>query len=574
MSSPNEPYKNLSFTTLSSLEFEALNSLDESIRYHETNVVDENVQSCKELKRNDEKLGNNDVMLQEPSNQATAIRLPGKLNAGFILFDGAEIKYISNDSTDTETLSKPPEQLNTDGSFRSKSPECSSNISDEPAYLNLSSADLVIRESFKGTNSRISLTPYKRLPTYVHFSTPQKFYFLSIGAATVLAVNAFYMNIAFLLPLLGKQVLSEIGICHHVLFLASILFTLCGKKHWVPFLPTVPICLVLMAVSVAVLPSLEAVGISLSIFAIYGVITVNGLCAGLSQSLVNRMIVLFPGGKSSLLVLHGEGIGSLLPAVVQIIFCLSLGLNSTEPQLSDSTRLCLYASFSVVFLGIITGLVSFMKLRKSGIYQLFAARDCIAHSPKNITLGSVPETARRRYHTIKWYLFVEFTLSFTSYFVLSLTPSIHEATFENPRSNAEPFWKVYLATVLIAFFRVGHYLGEILSRHCCNGQPKLNNDVAMFLYSSASILRLGFIVCAVIFIRSPFLVYNNLFIISFFFMLAFTNSFVSVAMASSCQSLIRVQRNDTCPIVSQLLRLAEVLGATFGIVLSFVQLTI
>lgn len=50
MSSPNEPYKNLSFTTLSSLEFEALNSLDESIRYHETNVVDENVQSCKEMK--------------------------------------------------------------------------------------------------------------------------------------------------------------------------------------------------------------------------------------------------------------------------------------------------------------------------------------------------------------------------------------------------------------------------------------------------------------------------------------------------------------------------------------------
>lgn len=97
------------------------------------------------------------------------------------------------------------------------------------------------------------------------------------------------------------------GICLHVPFLASILFTLCGKKHWVPFLPTVPICLVLMAASVAVLPSLTAAGISLSIFVIYGVITISGLCAGLSQSLVNRMVVLFPGGKSSLLIRYGEG---------------------------------------------------------------------------------------------------------------------------------------------------------------------------------------------------------------------------------------------------------------------------
>ena len=211
ISSPNEPFKNLSFTTLSSLEFEALNSLDESIRYHETNAVDENIQSSKELGRHDKKLENNDVMLLEPPNQATATRQPGKLNAGFILFDGAEMKYISNDGKDAETLSKPPEQPNTDGSFRSKSSECSTNISDQPAYLNLSSDDLVVRESFNDKNSRISLTPYKRLPTYVHFSTPQKFYLLSIGAATVLAANAFYMSIAFFLPFLGKQGLSEIG---------------------------------------------------------------------------------------------------------------------------------------------------------------------------------------------------------------------------------------------------------------------------------------------------------------------------------------------------------------------------
>lgn len=96
------------------------------------------------------------------------------------------------------------------------------------------------------------------------------------------------------------------GICYHVPFLASMLLIFCGKKHWVPFLPTVPICLVLMAVAIAVLPSLVAAGLELSIFAIYGVMILGGLCAGLSQSLVSRMVVLFPGGKSSLLVRNGE----------------------------------------------------------------------------------------------------------------------------------------------------------------------------------------------------------------------------------------------------------------------------
>lgn len=260
--------------------------------------------------------------------------------------------------------------------------------------------------------------------------------------------------------------------------------------------------------------------------------------------------------------------------MVQIILSLSLGLNSTESQLADYTTLCLYVLFGVVFLGIFTGLVSLIKLSKSGIYELFAGRDCIAHSPKNITLGSVPETAKRRYHTAKWYLFVEFTLSFTSYFVLSLAPYVHEATFDSTHSNTAPFWTVYLSTVVIALFRVGHFLGQVISGFCCSGEQKVNSDVAMFFYLSASILRLGFIIGAVIFTRSPFLVYNNVFMMGFYFMLAFTNSFLSVAMASSCQSLIRVQRKDTCPIISQLIWLSGVIGATVGIALSFVQLTV
>ena len=260
--------------------------------------------------------------------------------------------------------------------------------------------------------------------------------------------------------------------------------------------------------------------------------------------------------------------------MVQIILILSMGLHSTESTLTEYNTLCFYVLFGVVFLGIVVGLVSLIKLSKSGIYALFAGRDCIAHSPKNITLGSVPETAKRRYHTIKWYLVAEFALSLVTYFVLSLAPFIHEATMQSSHSSTLPFWKVYLATVLIALFRVGDIFGRILSSLCCSGQQTVNNEVAMFVFLSASILRFGFVLAAVFFSRAPFLVYHNVFMMGFYFVLAFTNGFLSVAISSRCQSLIRVQRNDTCPIVSQLIWFSGLFGASVGIALSFVQPTI
>ena len=259
--------------------------------------------------------------------------------------------------------------------------------------------------------------------------------------------------------------------------------------------------------------------------------------------------------------------------MLQIILTLSTGLNSTETQLSEHNTLCLYVLFSTVFLGILLGLISLIKLSRSGIYELFAGRDCVAHSPKNITLGSVPETAKRRYHAIKWCLFTEFTLSLVSYFVLSLAPYIHDATFESSRASSAPFWKVYLATVFVSLFRVGDFLGGMLFRFCCSGQ-RLDINLATFCYLSASVLRLGFVFAAVFFARTPFLVYQNWFMMGIYFMLAFTNGSLSVAMASSCQSFIMGQRKDSCPIVSQFLWLSGSLGAAIGIALSFIQLTI
>lgn len=199
----DEEFKKLSFTSLTDLELDALNSLDETIRCHETTDF-EDVQFDKRLQNKVEKLERrNTVTFQKSSKQvsdSTKASHPRKLNTGYILFDGAEIKYISTDE------SEPAE-----GSFRSGTSESSTHVSELPSHLNLSSDDLIMRDSFKDTISRISLTPHKRLPAYVHFSTMQKLYLFLVGAVPVLAVNAFYISIAFFLPVLGKQSLSEIG---------------------------------------------------------------------------------------------------------------------------------------------------------------------------------------------------------------------------------------------------------------------------------------------------------------------------------------------------------------------------
>lgn len=213
-SSYGEEFKKLSFTSLTDLELDALNSLDESIRCHETTDI-EDVQFNKRLQNKVEQLERrNTVTFQKSSKQATDSTKAShlrKLNTGYILFDGAEIKYISTDESEPELLPKPSEQACVDGSFRSGTSESSTRISELPSHLNLSSDDLIMRDSFKDTISRISLTPHKRLPTYVHFSTMQKVYLFFVGAVPVLAVNAFYISTAFFLPILGKRSLSEIG---------------------------------------------------------------------------------------------------------------------------------------------------------------------------------------------------------------------------------------------------------------------------------------------------------------------------------------------------------------------------
>ena len=205
-----ETFEKLSFT---SLEIDALNCLEETIKSHEMNSDDGDQFPADDLEPKAESISEQNSMfnnLSQPCANSTRACASRKLNAGYIIFDGSEIKYISTGKTETTTISKPSEELRNDCSFRSRTSDHSTHIFELASHLNLSSDDL-IRDSFKDTISRLSLTPYKRLPTYVHFSTIEKFYLLAIGAVPSLLLNTFYISVAFFRPFLGKQVLSEIG---------------------------------------------------------------------------------------------------------------------------------------------------------------------------------------------------------------------------------------------------------------------------------------------------------------------------------------------------------------------------
>lgn len=265
------------------------------------------------------------------------------------------------------------------------------------------------------------------------------------------------------------------------------------------------------------------------------------------------------------------GLGSLLPAVIQMTLILSQGLEPQEPVLRDYSKFCVFVLFPLVFLVILIGLLSLVRFSRSGIYELFAGKDCAAHSPKNITIGTVPETAKRRFRQIKFYLFAQFLVAAVSYYVLSLAPHVHRATLEKTEANNTEFWRNYLGTVLVGLFKFGDWFGLTLGMICC--YHKTNSKLCLpVVYFTFSVIRLGFVVTVVVFILQPFSFYHNLITMIFYFLLAISNGFLSVAMVSHCQSLCGVRRRDSCPIISQLTWLTIQMGSTIGMAFSLVPL--
>ena len=62
-----------------------------------------------------------------------------------------------------------------------------------------------------------------------------------------------------------------------------------------------------MAAIAVAMPTIVAAEVSLPSAAILGMVTVTGLCSGLSGALVSRLAVLFPGAKTGALVTYGRG---------------------------------------------------------------------------------------------------------------------------------------------------------------------------------------------------------------------------------------------------------------------------
>ena len=277
------------------------------------------------------------------------------------------------------------------------------------------------------------------------------------------------------------------------------------------------------------------------------------------------------------------GFASFLPAIVQLVLVLSLPTdwktkkhNSTDTTEAYQAKTLLgdniYILFLVVFIGIIVGLFAVIRLHRSGIYRLFASRDSLKVNPRNVGIYKDSKKVKKRLGRVKVYLLAEILVSAVSMYVLSLAKYAHETTYADLSASTVEFWKLHLATVFLIVFKLGDCLGRVLGTlsFCCKA---VSSSVKKASFFSLSFIRLGFVAAAVLFIRNPFLLNHNLFMMGLYFLLSLTNGLLTVAMSIHCQALCGVGGRDTGAVVLQVTWLCADLGNAIGAALSFVPLT-
>lgn len=521
-----------------------------------------------------------------PRREATAndSTSSSKVNAGYILYDGTDIKYIQTDSSFTQN---PEVNANNAASKQQDSLRSFNSTSTRVSQLKptfSSSNDGLIHDHFL-TQSGYSFSHHQRLPTYAHFSIRQKFYFFVIGMATLLSFNAFHLSLTYFSQpqLFGRAVLSSLGTCHYTAAVVTMLTVVLSKRNWVPFMPSVPACFVLMACLVVSIPCLEFTKVSVPVIAMYALIGCNGLCSGISQALIGGMAALFPGHKTISLVTLGIGFASFLPAIVQLILVLCLPIdwktemkNSTDTEVTYQAETLLkdniYILSLVAFVGILVGLFAVIRLHRSGIYKLFASKDSMKVNPRNVGIYKDGKHIKKRLRRVKVYLLAEILVSAVSMYVLSLAKYAHETTNADRSASNADFWKFHLATVFVIVFKLGDCLGRFLGTisTCCKA---VSNSVKKASFFSLSFIRLGFVAVVVLFIRNPFFLDHNLFMMGLYFLLSITNGLLSVAMSIQCQSLCGFGGRDACAVILQITWLCTDLGNAIGAGLSFVPLT-
>ncbi|EDO34818.1 predicted protein [Nematostella vectensis] len=582
----SELERDMYLPSLTDQELEALESLDQSIRIHDDHHLNEDeednisqtysgdfailplsfqpfklaaIPETREYKPEITSLPYGDV--DEERNK--------KINAGYILFDGSEIKYVNK--------GKNTDSVRTSGSGSGGSDRASSirshsstitQASEIPVNMCMSLDELLGQEYLK-SHPRCSITPYRRLPTKAHFSSSEKVYFFLLGLASTVMFNAIFMSVAYFQDILGVKVLSILGCCHYLSALGAMLLVFSCNRHWFPFFPSISVCLVLMTCISAVFPAFAAAGKELHVYAIYGLVCVNGLCTGLAQSVIEKIVILFPGGKSSFLVSWGAGVGCLLPALVQGVLILI----KREDYSDTYNTFCMYIVLPSAGFCTLLGLISVAKLRRCGIYGLFADIDCAKFSPKYTTISSSPTLTKKRFRQTFIYMVAVFLVSGVSCYSLSLSPYMHTKTSDHNDSSKAEFWKLYLTTVLLGLYRVGDFIGSTLGticRRCCVSTTKALRAVGYLLMC---LVRLGALPVTVLYIWDPFLLYHNLFLMGFFVVLALTNGFLMFGLWDHCQAVCSVARKDLCPVVSQIMWLCVGFGSVSGVAASFVPLS-
>jgi len=233
----------------------------------------------------------------------------------------------------------------------------------------------------------------------------------------------------------------------------------------------------------------------------------------------------------------------------------------------------IYIVFGIAFVGIFLGLLATLLLSRRGIYKLFVDKENTKHNARCMTMTSSHGLRGDRCGKIAVLLLAKFLVAAVTWYCLTMSPLVHSKTIAHESANKMAFWEHNLTAVIIGLYPIECFLGMVIgtfSRCCCKPLPTW---VQSYLHFLLSFLRLGFVAAIVLFIREPFLVYHNIFVLSLYLTLAMTHGGLLVGMSNQSQSVSGIQNKDLCPIISQSAWLSIQLGSLAGAAVSYVPLT-
>lgn len=212
------------FPTLTTEELDALEKLDKSIKIHEDDA-----------KQGEESDEDRSVNLTDDEENTITVNVPHsfhpfklpaipesreaepdtnrsqrKMNTGYIIYDGSEIKYVSSKPGHIDSLRGTSTLSSEKGSSIRSRASTATHTSDIPVNFYLSAEELLDCD-YLNRNRRFSVTHYNRLPTNSHFSITEKLYFFLLGLACVISFSAIFVSVSFFKPFFGDHVLSTIG---------------------------------------------------------------------------------------------------------------------------------------------------------------------------------------------------------------------------------------------------------------------------------------------------------------------------------------------------------------------------